>query len=349
MRILQLGPYPPPHGGVQTNLVAIRRFLLDRGIPCAVINITRHRKTDQDEIYYPASALELIILLLKLRYDIIHLHVGGILSQRVLRLGLICTMLPGRRTVFTFHSGGYPSMPQGRSITANSFAGIVLRRFDRVIGVNQEIMDFFQKLRLSPDRMRLILPHAFLDENVSLGTLPEPVETFMAEHHPVFISAGQLEPEYDLPLQIRVLGKAREKFPHAGLVMLGQGTLEQQLRSLIQSQNYAEHVLLCGDVAHAYAMQAIARASIMLRTTLYDGDAISVREALHLGTPVIATDNGMRPEGVHLVPKQNLEALRRSIEEVLSAQRHPRRRDAIGGESNLEAVLMVYQELMDKN
>ena len=28
MRVLQLGPYPPPHGGVQTNLVAIRAFLL---------------------------------------------------------------------------------------------------------------------------------------------------------------------------------------------------------------------------------------------------------------------------------------------------------------------------------
>jgi len=24
MRVLQLGPYPPPHGGVQSNLVAIR-------------------------------------------------------------------------------------------------------------------------------------------------------------------------------------------------------------------------------------------------------------------------------------------------------------------------------------
>ena len=27
MRVVQLGPYPPPHGGVQTNLVAIREYL----------------------------------------------------------------------------------------------------------------------------------------------------------------------------------------------------------------------------------------------------------------------------------------------------------------------------------
>ena len=343
MRILELGPYPPPHGGVQTNLVAIRRYLLHRGIPCAVINITRHRRPDQDEIYYPGTALQLISLLLQLRYDIVHLHVGGILSQRVLRLALLCTMLPARRTVFTFHSGGYPSMPEGRSTGAISFAGTVLRRFDRVIGVNQEIMEFFQKLRVSPHRARLILPHAFLDENVAAGLLPEPLETFMVQHCPVFISAGQLEPEYDLPLQIRVLGSMREKCPRAGLVMLGQGTLEQQLRSMIESQAYAQHILLCGDIAHVYAIQAIARANIMLRTTLYDGDAISVREALHVGTPVIATDTAMRPDGVHLIGIGDKAALLTAIKKIVDERTtHVR-----GGDSydNAAAVVDLYESL----
>ena len=34
MRVVQLGPYPPPHGGVQTNLVAIREYLRRRGHAC---------------------------------------------------------------------------------------------------------------------------------------------------------------------------------------------------------------------------------------------------------------------------------------------------------------------------
>ena len=49
----------------------------------------------------------------------------------------------------------------------------------------------------------------------------------------------------------------------------------------------------------------MADCTILLRTTLYDGDAVSVREALWIGTPVIASDNGMRPEGVRLVPKED--------------------------------------------
>ena len=115
MRVLQLGPYPPPHGGVQTNLVAIRQYLRRRGIPCAVINLTRFRKPDGDNVYYPANALQLMGLLRRLRYDVLHLHIGGDLTPRLLGLGLICSRILGAKSVLTLHSGGYPSSPQGKS------------------------------------------------------------------------------------------------------------------------------------------------------------------------------------------------------------------------------------------
>ena len=38
-----------------------------------------------------------------------------------------------------------------------------------------------------------------------------------------------------------------------------------------------------------------------------------MREALYLGTPVIATDNGMRPAGVDLIPIGDTEALANRI------------------------------------
>jgi glycogen synthase len=346
MRVLLLGPYPPPHGGVETNLVAIRRFLLKRGTPCAVINITRHRKQEADEIYYPKNALELISLLFRLRYDVLHLHAGGLLSRRVLRLGLVCSLMPGKKTVFTFHSGGFPSLPEAKALTRRSLAGLVLRRFDRVIGVNQQIVEFFHKLGVSPGHTRLIAPHAFLAEEDLAGDLPEPLSAFFRNHRPVLISAGQLEPEYDLPLQIDVMGRVREKFPRAGLLLLGHGSLEDGLRKRIEEKAFAEHILLGGDVAHAVTMRAIAQADVMLRTTLYDGDAISVREALYVGTPVVATDNGMRPAGVQLIAASNVDALFAAVERTLRSQVKSPEKMPLPDESNLEAVLRVYEELL---
>ena len=37
MHVLQLGPYPPPEGGISRNMLAIRDELLKRGDRCTII------------------------------------------------------------------------------------------------------------------------------------------------------------------------------------------------------------------------------------------------------------------------------------------------------------------------
>jgi len=213
-----------------------------------------------------------------------------------------------------------------------------LKRANHVLAVSQDDRDFFLKY-INAARLSVI--------PTGTDSLPEPLATFFTQHQPVFISAGQLEPEYDLPVQIEALGRVRVQFPRAGLVLLGHGSLEQDLRSRIQAAQFAADILLPGDVPHAVTMRAISRADLMLRTTLYDGDAISVREALHLGTPVIATDNGMRPPAVRLVPTSNVRALQEAIEQSLAASAGRAREKSAADESNLQAVLDLYRELLD--
>lgn len=343
MRILQIGPYPPPHGGVQTHVVAIRRYLRGREVPCAVINITRHRKPDADEVYYPKSGFEVVRLLLRLRYDIIHLHFGGSLTSRLLALGFMCTMIPRRRVVLTFHSGGYPVSDEGCGAHRRTLRGFVFRRFDRVVGVNQQLVDLIKRLGVSADTIRLIQPHALSVEPAD--SLSPQLQRFFESHTPLLTTVGLLEPEYDLALQIDALGPVRERFTKAGLVIIGSGSLEDDLRKLIKGKPYAEHILLAGDVPHRETLRVIADGDLFLRTTLYDGDSISVREALHIGVPVIASDNQMRPSGVDLIPPSDIHALRGAIEQRLS-NGNERRSSGVADEQNLEAVFELYQELM---
>src|SRR2546422_11654786 len=56
-RVLLLGPYPPPWGGVQTHVVALRRFLRERGIAGDVVNLHRHRTAIGEGIHHPRTAL----------------------------------------------------------------------------------------------------------------------------------------------------------------------------------------------------------------------------------------------------------------------------------------------------
>ena len=340
-----MGPFPPPHGGVQTNLVAIRNFLQQHGIESPVINLTRHRREEREGIYYPRTAWEVIRLLLRLDYDLIHLHVGGDLSRRHVGVLLLCSLIPGKKTVFTFHSGGYPASAAGRRARPRSFRGFVLRRLDRIISVNQELVDLFRRFGVPAKRIRLILPYTVAAPDTGIP-LPDAMERFFQTHDPMLITVSGLEPEYDLPLQVAALGRLRQRFPQIGLAVIGGGSLEQEIRQLVATTPYAQQILLCGDIAHDVTLRAITRSTLFLRTTLYDGDSISVREALHLGIPVIATDNRMRPPGVRLIPISDGEALCRAVEDSLKEPPVSKPAAPSGGE-NLEAVLRLYRELVD--
>jgi glycosyltransferase involved in cell wall biosynthesis len=169
----------------------------------------------------------------------------------------------------------------------------------------------------------------------------------MATHRPVLISVGLLEPEYDLPMQIDVMERVLDTHENAGLVMIGSGSLEQSLRDRIASKPYAGHTLLAGDVAHDMTLRALNESDLFLRTTLYDGDALSVREALHLGVPVIGTKTVLRPGGVHLIPIHDIDALHGAILRELSTSLPRVPQDTSGGTDNIRAVVTVYEELLN--
>ena len=345
MRVLQLGPYPPPNGGVQSNLVAIRDLLRARGHWAGVVNLTRHRRQNGDDVYYPRTAGQVIRLLAGLRYDILHLHVGGDIQRRLLALAALSARVPRAKTVLTFHSGGYPSSAAGRRARPQSVRGWVFRGFDRIIAVNQEIARLFERFGVAAQRIRMIAPHAV--PPLAGVAYPPALDAFLRAHRPLLLTVGLLEPEYDLPLQIEALNGIRARHPGAGLLLAGAGSLEAELRARIASMPYAGHILLWGDLPHAVTMRAMSECDALLRTTLYDGDSIAVREALSMGTPVIATDNGMRPPGVRLIAAGDRPALEAAVLAELAAMSAARpRRSPQADHSNVEAVLALYEDLI---
>ncbi len=349
--VLLLGAVPPPYGGVQVNLMAIRAYLLHRGDRCSAINLTGHRQRDHDGLYFPRTALGVLGRMVRLRPDVIHLHIGGHLPWRLLALGVLCACWPGARAVLTFHSGGFPTSEEGRRLTPRSPKAWALRRFDRVIAVNDEIRAFFLRCGVDEARVRVVSP--YVAEAPHEGPLPTRLAHFFEDHQPVLVTIGLLEPEYDLDLQIDVVGRLLATHPRAGLVILGSGKLEAALRARLRVTPWREHVLLYGDLDHARTLAALARADVFLRTTTYDGDALSVREALALDVPVVATRTALRPAGVRLVGVGDASGVEAAIRACLTRGRSPEStvREAAApfdqpANNNIAAVVRLYEDAL---
>lgn len=330
-------------------MLAIRDELLKNGHQCSIIATAKStRITPEPNVHHPRNPLKLIKLLAALDYDILHLHVGGEISRRVLGLIAACAFFGRGKSVFSLHSGGYPLSRYGKAARKNSVRGFIFRQFKRIIAVNSLIAEVFEKYGVDRNKIRVIYPF-FLqnpDKNVEI---PAKLEDFAGRHKPFLLTVCLLEETYDLFMQIDVMEKILEKFPEAGLMIVGSGSLEEKLKKTIASKVYAEKILLAGDVEHKITLHLINKADILLRTTLFDGDAIAVREALFLETPVIATDNKMRPEGVHLIPIHDAEALVEGIE-ALAENEKSAKTGKTDDHSNIVEVLKVYDEIIgDKN
>ena len=344
-RILQLGPYPPPEGGISRNMIAIRDELLARGHSCSIIATSQSSRVDEgSDVHHPRSAFALIKLLSSLKYDVLHLHIGGDVSPRVLALVAACSLFGRKRSILTLHSGAYPLTNEAKNASPNSIRGRIFRRFSRIVAVNEAIADVFRRYGVPPDRIKVILPYSLRqpDEQV---TVPQELKNFYGRYSPMLLSVGGLEKDYDPLFQIDVMKEILAKFPNAGLMIVGDGSMRSEVEAAIAASGYADNIHLAGNIEHSVTLHLINDADILLRTTLFDGDAISVREALFLGTSVIATDTHSRPNGVHLVDIGDKNALVAEINKVVAAgnQNHL---ESLPDESNIKEVVDLYEGLV---
>ncbi len=345
MRIVQLGPVPPPYGGVATNMLAIHRALIERGHESMMIDITnRKASAASTEVLKPRSAIELLRMLAGLKCDVVHYHIGGGFGIKLALLTLLCGLLPGKRSVVTFHSGGYARDAADRAVP-HSIRGAAFRSVDLLVGVNEQILRMFRSFGAREDRIRLILPFEQPSPDQSL-TLEPAIEEFVEKSNPLLLSVGALEPEYGNEALIKAMPQVIDALPDAGLMIIGSGSRETELRDLTAVCPAAASIMLTGNLEHAIVLNLIQGADALLRMTEYDGDSIVVREALYLGTPVIASDNATRPEGVRLVNwPLNPQALTQVILQEGEAQFGGHCVDVTDGQ-NAEKVIEAYGELL---
>ncbi len=343
LHVLQLGPYPPPEGGISRNMLAIRDELLNRGLLCSIVATSKSSSVGEEpDIYHPRSKTGLIGLLRRLRFDVLHLHIGGDVTMRVLALAYACSIFGGKRSVLTLHSGGFATTDAAKTAKTSSVMGIVFRRFSKIIAVNDDLAGVFRRFGVPDARISVIAPFALQLPDDSV-TVPKELAEFYKAHSPLLLAVGGLEKDYDPLMQIEAMKAILADLPNAGLMIVGGGSMQSEVEAAVAASGCADNIYLTGNVDHAFTLHLMNDADIVLRMTLFDGDAISIREALFLGTPVIATDTGNRPQGVHLIEVGDKQGLRTTVQRVIS---EPVKNMATNnGSANIKAVIEIYEHL----
>jgi len=289
-KILLIGPRPPPHGGISVHVSGMHRRLVAAGVPCAVLDTSCIRSRLRFAMKlapYAAGGWTL------------HLHTNGH-NRNSWLLALLCGTA-GQWTggsVLTLHSGMMPGYLRTGPAWRKELAGFVCRQYSRVVCVGPDLRDAAIEVG-NPSERTEVAPADLDTGNPSVSLDPQ-ISTWIERHRPLLSTTLFFRPEYGFDLFIEGLTQFRRRHPAFGCLVMGTGEQSAQATTSVREAGLENNVLLLGDVEHDTCLALMSRTDVFVRPTLEDGDSISVREALALGVPVVASRVGLRPPGAIL-------------------------------------------------
>ncbi len=141
------------------------------------------------------------------------------------------------------------------------------------------------------------------------------------EPRPDLVCVARLDHHKGLDVLLRAL--ARIKSGRPGLHLLGSGHCEAALRQLAAELCLSDRVTFHGQMSEAECRNYIAHARVAVLPSRAENFPRVIIEALHAGSPIVATNVGGIPEAVKderealLVPPDDPDALARALDRVL--------------------------------
>ncbi|MBI5836742.1 MAG: glycosyltransferase family 4 protein [Candidatus Eisenbacteria bacterium] len=349
-RVGIVGPYPPPYGGISVGIQRLGRHLAANGVDFHIYSETGADVPGERVTGFAGARRLLARLFSAGPSHILHYQSP---DWRMRCLVALWGMVTGRKSLISIHGQSYDYSMRGGPLQ-RALIRFFLRRTSAVIACNPGI-EARVRAEAGPAVMVRMIP-AFLPPPLDEAGLPLPaeLEAFLGAHSPVVLWVGWsrlLEGRdlYGLDHTLRLAGRLRKRFPGLGCVLWFSGVEDaahwDRLWDEAGRADLRDSVFVGrGGLPEIHPL--FRRADVYVRPTVSDGDSVSVREALALGTPVVASDAAPRPGACVTYRTGDADALERAVLGVLEdvgAARARVRREPV--EDNGGKILDLYREL----
>lgn len=197
---------------------------------------------------------------------------------------------------------------------------------DDIVAVSKGVAgDLAQATGLPRERIQVIYNPVVTPGLQEKAQAPLDHPWFAPGEPPVLLAAGRLTTQKDFPTLIQAFAHVRQARP-ARLLILGEGQDRPVLEALVRKLGLEQDVSLPGFVGNPYPY--MARASLFVLSSRWEGLPTVLIEALYCGAPLIATDCPSGPREIladgqygQLVPVGDVAALARAIQTSLDGKR----------------------------
>jgi glycosyltransferase involved in cell wall biosynthesis len=348
VRLVQVGAYPPPYGGVTVHLMRLHRHLLDAGLHNTIIDLSGVPKDVPGVVSLPWS--EATAYLERIPRSVVHFHnfapgnagVYGRLSSRHV-------------TLLSLHNERFGDELAALDPLRRRIAAWRLRRIHQIVVDSEHCRDLASGIWGRRAAIRVI-PEFIPPARVPSLTDPVALKLRARCRYLLAGNAWRIEVHrgqdlYGLDLLVELARRlVHDRGLDVGVVLLlpgGEASDMQPLLDRVRDAGLADRfAVITEPLEEASSLWRVA--DVVVRATNTDGNSLTVLEALAVGTPVVASDCVERPAGTALFRNRDQDDLTHRVAQVLSDLPGCRERvRAVSPASNAAAFIALYSGLRD--
>ena len=331
-RVLEVTSYPPPRAGWGIRVEFLKKRLESEGHACVVLNIGTSRAIPSDQYETVISGGDFVRKVWRYSRQgfIVHAHANGD-ALKGIGLALIAealNLLSGQRCFLTFHAGAIQRyFPRTRSRWLFPVFWLLFTIPRRIICNSEAVKACIASYGVPPQKIVAIPAFSRQYLEFTPVALPPVVEQFFRRFPRVVFTYLRMRPLFYPETLIDGMARVFRAGADIGLIVCGMaGHSDEGVRprfdAAIAQHGIGDRLCLLDDLDHDAFLTILAGSALYLRTPITDGVASSVLEALALGVPVVACDNGTRPDGVITYPADDPVKLAAAVEHALARRGH---------------------------
>jgi len=344
-KIIVYGILPPPYGGVSIHLKRFIKYLEDSNIDFIFFQSNHSRKKH--------TFRRLFFSQINFKKNIIHLH--GFQSGKNLCFLLFLILYFNKKIIVTIHNQrfllDYDLLNNINKIVAKIFYSNI----SHIISVSPDT-----KFGFISDSKISVIP-AFIpptSDEIDITKLPEFFYKIKKQHKFLItanafkISFYNNEDLYGIDLSIELMYRLiKNGYSDIGFIYVipdvGDYDYYEEMQSLVKKYKLEDNFHFYTKPVSYPAVINIC--DLFIRPTNTDGDALSIREAISLKKPAIASNVCKRPEGTILFENRNIDDLySKTIRLINNYEEEKKKIENIVFENNAEKILEVYRKVLNE-
>jgi len=360
MKLVQIGRYPPPYGGITIHVQRLTEFFIQNNIDCKVLDLFEHSGSAGAHPLFVETLTEtgwqrylnLFQLIRRYEVDIAHIHVSD-MGRLVWGAPALLRLLHCRRRVMTIHHGAFVENYKHKSKLERALICQTLRQLDVLVLPTealrrQVIAELGNNIRRS-EVIPTFIGFSALEHSASFALYDDFVQGLKSQDpnpQAVILISGYGFEHYGFGLVYQALQLLAAQGIRLAVIVSFYGSGNQEyMNEVVSDFRHHSPTLVVQDLAPSDFRCILAKSDIYVRPTTIHSCGVTVYEALALGTLCVASDVCDRPQGTILHRTGDATSLAEMICSALG-QLHNHKlptESPVGGEHE---ILSLYESLL---